>query len=389
MEIVKFSKNEWRDEFNNLDKQKYNDVVQYDLDLRLWEDDRERTIHNNVSLLVHGFGASPTTMLEYARVKGPHSIPGDKVTFRFKDSLDDSLFFIVRSSFGQIEDIKSLLTTVKAVYDCCWVKNKIGCNLFGQSRGAATITNMLAVLNTSINEWNDGFVNLKIFFSDEDRKHMIQMIKKGVVVLDTPLLAMQMGIKAHVNDILGDIFCEVSLTNFIHDYIFPFLTRGNYSSSGIQVLSSVQNIPEGLKILVSFQNNDVVVGNGHDKEFSEKLSTRLDAQNVWIILGDDEGKQFDDETWDMLQVADKEEKLQKRWVVGGLPYRCIPAHNAGFITLLQSGVLNAFFKKHNCSYYEDNAKLEYGADVLKRSHCVTDFEEYFKKYAINDGFSDS
>lgn len=381
MEIVQSPQKEWRDDFSKLDKQKYNDAVQYDLDMRLWEDNRKNVVHNNVSLLAHGWGANPTTMIDYARVEGPHRIPGDKVTFCFQDAFINHCWFMLYSSFGQVEDIKSLLVTMKAVHDCCWIKNNVGCNLFGQSRGAAAVTNALAVLNTKIDEWNIVFADIKTFFTDDDRNQMITMIRKGVVVLDTPMVTMKAGVDAHVHQWLGGMVDEQWFSSIVHDYGLPLITSGNYNPSGSQALTSVKNIPNNLKLLVHFQNNDAAVGNTLDKEFSKALCNHLGEQNVWIVLGDDGGKEFDDETWQMLQVADQEHTIQQKWWLwSGLAYRAISAHNAGFIALLQSGVLNAFFKKHDCSYYWDHAKLNYGANILKKSHCIQDFEKYFKNY---------
>ena len=51
--------------------------------------------------------------------------------------------------------------------------------------------------------------------------------------------------------------------------------------------------------------------------------------------------------------------------------------------MLQSGVLNAFFKKHNCSYYEGHGKLDDALKILEKSHCVKNFDEHFKNYNMN------
>ncbi len=169
-----------------------------------------------------------------------------------------------------------------------------------------------------------------------------------------------------------------SIAHFIHDTVLPVIS--NYLPSGMQALISVTDIPKDLKVLVSFQWDDEFVGNDLDKDFSQILSSHLHGDNVWIVLGNDKGKQFDDETWQILEAADKEERLQKRWFVGGLPYRTFLAHGAGFVRLLQNGVLNAFFKKHECSYNEAHDTLNDALKILEKANCVKDFEEYFKNY---------
>ena len=386
MEIIPIApEQKWRDAFRGLDKKKYNDVVEYDLELELWEDNRKKVIHNNVSLLAHGFGSSSTTMMEYLRLEGPHRIPGDKLTFLFKDAFNGGLSFITNASFGQTEDIKSLLVALKAICDCCWVHDKVGCNLFGQSRGAGAITNMLAVLNTKINEWDADFCDIKKIFNDENREQILMMLKKGVVVLDTPMITTHLGVKSHIHQLFNGIFGEEFVINVLHDYILPVITCGKYSPSGMQALTSVSKLPQDLKLLVSFQNNDEAVGNVLDKAFSEQLSLHLNSQNVWVVLGNDEGKDIDHETLQVLQTADREEKIQTKWWRGGVICPIITAHRAGFITLLQNGVLNAFFKRHQCSYYEDSSKLRKGAEVLEKAHRVENFERHFKNYDMNYG----
>ena len=55
----------WRNNFGLLDKKQYNDAVGYDLDVRLWQDDREKVEHTIATVLGHGWFASDTTKLEY------------------------------------------------------------------------------------------------------------------------------------------------------------------------------------------------------------------------------------------------------------------------------------------------------------------------------------
>jgi hypothetical protein len=388
METVQINPQQrWRDHFyKQLPKQKYNDIVDYDLNLCLWKDDRENVVHKNLSLLAHGFGASPTTMAEYARLEGPHCIPGDKVTFNFKDAFNGELSFITHSSFGQIEDIKSLLVAIKAMHDCCWVKDSIGCNIFSHSRGAGAVANTLAVLNTKVDEWSSDFDGIKLFFTEKHREQMLLMIKKGVVILDAPMVTAQIGVRSLMHSILGGWLGQ-NIADFIHDCILPAITDGNYSPSGVQALTSVQGMPKDVKLLVSFQWGDEFVSNAYDREFSERLSSHLHEGNLWVVLGNHKGKEFDDETWQLLEIADQEEKLQKRWIVGGLPYRSFLAHGAGFASLLQSGVLNAFFKKHECSYNEGHGTLNDALKILEKAHCVKNFEEHFKNYDMNNDAS--
>jgi len=381
MEMVQHkSQDAWRNEFNQLSKEQYNKSVGYNFNLRLWLDDRENVVHTYPSLLAHGFSASDTTMIEWARVDGSHRIPGDAVTFCFKDAFTSSGSFILHSSFGQINDIKSFLVALRAMYDC---KIK-GCNLFGQSRGGGTIPNALAVLNTQSDEWDKGFDTIKSFFKEHDRLAIIRMLKNGVVVLDTPMVTSHAGLEAHVNKVTRGCWLEKHVSSLIDNKVLPIVTLGNYSPSGAQALNSVKNLPEGLKVLVSYQKDDGSVGNKHDKDFAQELRNRLGEKNVWIVLGNNGGEEFDDETWRELNVANNAGHIQKRWGFFGLPYRAVPAHNAGFFLLLKNGVLNALFKDHGGSCLQDEAKLHQGKKILEGSQPES-LEKFFVpgNYDIN------
>jgi len=366
----------WREQFNKLPKGTYNASAGYNyLELRLFEDNRQEVVHTHPTILAHGFGASPYTMIEYARIISPHKVPGDLLVFSFEDAYYNGLF-ITKSSLGQVSDIKSLLVAMKCAYDSKFP----ACNLFGQSRGAGTIPNALAVLNTNVDEWVDDFANIKEFF-EADRLAILEMIKKGVVVLDTPMVTPQAGIKAITNIFLRGMFIEEKVCDFIDKKLLPRITSGKYSSSGMKAKSSVCRLPEGLKVLVSYQKDDRIVGNKHDKKFAKKLIDRLGKENVWVVLGNDNKKQIDQATW---QVLEADGKVQPRLGIK-LPYDRVFAHNAGYFILLQRGVVNAFFQQRGASYYNDESKLTEGAEILDKSQPDDfDFETYFNNYDMNN-----
>jgi len=364
----------WREEFNALPKTTYNKSVGYDLGLRLYKDDRSNVVHKFPTILAHGFGASPYTMIEYARVVSPHKIPGDLFVFSFADAYYDGLFF-TKSSLAQVSDIKSLLMAIRCAYD-----SKVpGCNLFGQSRGAGTIVNTLAVMNTEVKDWSDEFADIKYFFY-KDRTAMLDMIRKGAVVLDTPMVTVSAALKA----LRSNITYQEIFDNFIENTVVYMATRGNYSSDRIQALDAVNNLPEGLKLLVSYQKNDRVVGNKHDKEFTQKLINRSGKENVCVILGNDGGKEIDIETWQVLEQAAKNGEIQPRLRMS-LPYRNVFAHNAGYFILLKQGVINRFFQKHFNSYVDDETILSKGNAILKKSESeLHDYENFFNNYDMHN-----
>jgi hypothetical protein len=335
----------WRQKFNDLNKEVYDVRAGYKLDLQLREDNRNNVIHTRPSIHAHGVFASSETMIEYLRVNGEYRIPGDVLTFDFVDAFKNDLRFMAQSNFGQTKDIKSLLVAMRCAHDSGFP----GCNLFGQSRGAATIVNALSLLNTDVNDWD---TEIKNCFDNESRKKILAMIKKGVVVLDTPLLDVRTAVRTIVKNAVPKTFYKTwafgKMCDAIHDHILPKFT--NYSPKGMQALTSVVNLPkEGLKFLVGYQREDEIVGDEHNKTFIESLIERLGKNNVWVVLGSAGNEKFNDETLQMLQRADREGKIHRRFGVELSSYFMLK-HNAGFFTLLQSGILNEFFRLNDGSY---------------------------------------
>ena len=262
-----------------------------------------------------------------------------------------------------------------ATGDCGW-------NTVGQSRGATTITNALAVLNQPVDTWHDTFKESCI--TEDERLVLLESIKKGVVVIETPAITTASGIhgngtlfiKRYVNvpDTITSLLCD-----FANNVVLPIVSRGNYAPDGEQALFSVDELPEGLKVLLHFQDNDKDVSNKYDQLFSEKMIKRLGRNNVWIVLGNDGGKELDDATWKALEEA------KKQGVIKRLVNRKVRAHNSGSHTLLKKGVINALYKQHGGAYVNDEDYLARGERILQSSHmmCHDDLEKYFKNYDVN------
>ena len=368
-----------RNNFKGLDTTAYNQAVGYNLRMTLHHDDRPEVVGTIPSVAAHGWGSGPQGPIEYARLVGPHRIPGDVVTFEFKDCNNGyNPFFIMKSSLGQQEDVKALLTTLVAVWKCGFD----GCNVFGQSRGAATVVNTLAMLNSLPSGWDSGFDDIKNLLGPEINniirgvghyfnKGLLDMIKRGVVVLDTPMVSPQAGLNAHAHYVLRGVFFEKNLADFINNYVLPVITIGNYNPEAAQALTSIKNMPKGLKVLVSYQKDDPAVGNVHDHQFAQELIARLGANNVWIVLGNDCKKPICATTWAALVQAKKDGVIKRSL------RRFISAHNAGHFTLLESGVLNALFAMLDCSHHRDEQKM-----------VATDFFDQFQPQRFNADLTD-
>jgi len=351
----------------------YNKLVGYDLDCQIWKETRENVVSGQPSLLVHGFGASPVTMIEWTKVAGPNKIPGDIVTFRFADATDTNTPDFSQLNLGQKSDMLSLLVAFKAMKD---TTGNGGWNTYGQSRGAATIVNTLAILNKPVNTWHHTLQKSQI--TDEERVALLESIKKGVVVLETPLVTTASGIhgngKLVINryvdlpDKMTSLLCSLG-----NNIVFPIISRGNYVPWGEQALSSVDALPNELKVLLHFQHNDQDVSNQYDALFTKKMLDRLGKNNVWASYGDDGKKELDDETWQALQEAVQQGTVKR------LLNRKVRAHNAGSETLLKKGVISALYKEHGGAYLNDEKHLKLGQEIIEAS-CVdpNNVENHFK-----------
>lgn len=169
------------------------------------------------------------------------------------------------------------------------------------------------------------------------------------------------------------------MCSFANSVLLPIVSRGNYVPWGEQALSSVDGLPDGLKVLLHFQNNDKDVSNDYDALFTEKMINRLRKDNVWAVLGNDGGNLLDDATWQALEEA------HEQGIVKRLLNREVRAHNAGPRTLLKKGVISAFYKKHGGAYVNDIQHLSEGEKILQVSHMAgcDNVKKYFENYDVN------
>jgi hypothetical protein len=370
-------------DFSKNDLQRYNDLVGYNLDLRVWRDSRENIIPGRPSLFVHGFGSSPITMNSWLRVTGPDRIPGDIVTFRFYDATDINQPNLSLMSLGQKTDILSLLVACKAMRD---VTGDLGWNVIGPSRGGAAIINTLAVLNQPVDTWDPTFK--KSHITEKERLALLECIKKGVEVIETPLSKTASGVRGHsrrwVEKTIGQPVPDILVSPifYLANYVvLPLISRGKYLPWGKQALDSVNHLPNGLNVLLHFQKNDHDVGNAYDAELVEKMTKRLGKENVWAVLSNDGGKELDDVTWQALENAHAQGAVKR------LLNRKIRAHNAGVFTLLQRGVISAFYKVHGGAYVNDQKSLDEGDKILKASHMVNydNIKKHCENYDVHNG----
>lgn len=242
----------------------------YDLELEhiIDNDPAIKTNHQRPTLYLHGFGDtkhSARLLKALADV-----LPGDVITFNFHDR-----GFIIpklyHSNLGQLPDI------LPALYALKWAKDRLHStqiDLFGYSRGGATILNMIAILNDKTGTYDKELTRVGI--DAHERNALLSMIQKGCITLNCPL--------TDVN-----VTADYRFKSLAPKVLKAFSRIGLYKLDGIQAIESARLIGDlTLKILIHFQYHDTIVSNRNEAE----LYTRLAQHNpstTYIVLGNSGG----------------------------------------------------------------------------------------------------
>ena len=259
-------------------RKKQLELLHYTLDIEhiVDTDPTKQTNHEHPTIYLHGWGdtkQSAKLLKAYCDV-----LPGDIVTFNFQDSgiLVPKWKY---SNMGQLPDVLSTIYTIK------WTKDNVhakAVDLFGYSRGGATLLNTLAVLNDTSGAYD---IDLEcIGVTPRERKAILAMIQRGCHVLDCPLTDMNVSI----NELMK--YKKVASTNnkdFFLVKAFEGLTC--YKCDGLQGLSSAESL-SGLKlnILMHFQYKDTMVSNKNEAELYRLLYSHNPC-TTFIVLGNNGG----------------------------------------------------------------------------------------------------
>jgi hypothetical protein len=242
----------------------YNPFIEY-----IVEHDQDQHVdHKRPTIYFHGWGDTKNSaklLKAYADV-----LPGDLITFHFRDR-GVILPKLRHANLGQLPDVLSALVAMK------WAKDTLklsAIDLYGYSRGAATILNSIAVLNDKTELYDDELARIGI--NKDERAALLAMIQNGSIVLDAPLVDMNSSIKERVKD-----FSKTAIT---------MLTRvTKYQPYGLQGLSSAE-LFEGLKlnILLHYQYHDTIGSNKHDAALYQALFQH-NPRTTYVVLGNDGG----------------------------------------------------------------------------------------------------
>ena len=243
----------------------------YNLGIEHIIDTNPATIKNekHVTIYFHGWGDhrnSARLLKAFCDV-----LPGDLISFNFKDR-GMLLAPVHQSSFGQLPDV------LPALYVLSWAKRNLpisAFDLFGYSRGGATVVNLIAVLNDKTGIY-DVALN-RIGIDAKERQELLAMIQRGSLVLDCSLIDM--------NVTINEFFTFIS-PKFITNLLEKF---SKYDRNGLQALQSAQSFADlKLKTLIHFQHKDSIVSNQKESEFYKAIAQHNPA-DTYLVLGNDGG----------------------------------------------------------------------------------------------------
>ncbi len=242
----------------------------YDLQIEhvVDNDTEAQTNHMRPTLYLHGLGDtkhSAKLLKALADV-----LPGDVITFNFHDR-GVVIPKVRHSNLGQLPDILPALYTLK------WAKDHLKLtevDLFGYSRGGATVLNMIAVLNDKTGKYDKELARIGI--DAKERTALLAMIQKGCITLNCPLTNANVSAKYRFKTLGPKILKALARV-------------GLYKLDGIQALESAQTFKDlKLTILLHFQYRDTIVSNKNEAELYYRLSQH-NPESTYIVLGNNGG----------------------------------------------------------------------------------------------------
>lgn len=224
--------------------------------------------HKRPTIYYHGWGDTKNSaklIKAYGDV-----LPGDLITFHFRDR-GVILPKLRHANLGQLPDVLSGLVVLKWAADTL---NLDAIDLYGYSRGGATILNTLAVLNDKTGAYDTDLMRIGI--DADERKKLLSIIQNGSIVLDAPLTDMNVSVNER-------------LKNHGKNAVKALSKITQYQPYGLQGLTSAHQL-DGLKlnILLHFQYKDRIVSNRNEAELYQALYEQ-NPKTTYIVLGNDGG----------------------------------------------------------------------------------------------------
>lgn len=275
----------------------------YDPDVRVLfdqsrSDSDKQLLHP--TLYINGWGTDREWSERWLKKSNLFVMPA--ITYKLPDDDQTNIYGLCKTSFGQWSDIAPTLYILKKCYDA----GCTGIDLFGFSRGGATILNTLEVLHTY--SYPQSLEKLGI--DKKTCKGILSMIQKGCITLDAPLKHVYPVVKAQVrkkrihllngiqhklvmslcagicntDSFLGD--CIDTMGAICLNYlIFPILM--SYKPWRHQAITSAKKLKDlNLTFLINYEKSDMQVTDYGNKELYEILAH---DHIVYCVVSNDAG----------------------------------------------------------------------------------------------------
>jgi hypothetical protein len=214
-------------------------------------------------ICLHGYGAN----YQIAHfLKEQQFTEATLVSFNFPDhDLGNREVHPNQESFGTIRELLPALYVMKQrVVD----QGLDSIDLYGFSAGGGALVNAIGVLNTTTYDTDLKQIGIGV----EEKKKLLTVIQKGIVLLDTPLKSIE-----EIIDLRGST------------EEFEILAQ-NYRKNGFRPIDSLESLRGlSLNILLHFQKRDEILSNRDDHLYIQRLKSVNSKGKMTVIIEDDGG----------------------------------------------------------------------------------------------------
>lgn len=364
----------------------HENILGYNPNITFLADSTPGMVHQRVNVWMHGFGGSQNCAANIKQVN-PQQIPGDTVTFNFPDShLANNILAIKKTSLGQSTEIIPTIYTLNYLSECKEI-DALDCDSI--SRACCTLINTLATLHRPSNTLDKELQRL--FIDSLARQRILDKIKKGILTLWWPLRNVDDVIENQINSITQNS-CD-SLTSSVSSF-WP--SKGLLSYNPLNFLIEpylIEPLMPSLKNALNFSASIVKASSNASVQYcsmpivssyrpwnetvKKSLAILQDCKDFKCILF----PQPDDTIVSNLHEGDYYNSLpcqeEHKYVVPGTTGGHVRADKH------QITALNAYKKRYNGSYYNNNELLRTGKKILKKAQPDNASDYLTAYYALN------
>ncbi len=261
----------------------------YDLHLSTFPGKNQRTM-----ICFHGMGAD-YKLAKY--IQQISQLEDNFVGFNFTDhEISKQLLEPENTIYGTIEDLLPAAYVLKKIIID---EGKEAVNLYAFSMGGASLINTLVMLHT---DKYDSYLE-KIEITSEIKAKILDVLRKGYILLDCPLKSMR----------------EVITMKGANRWSNPIGAR--FAENNLEPIDSLEYLHNlGMNFFVHFQKNDEYFSNRDDELYIERLK-KFNQGWVKVTSNGDEGHKLPHNgLWLQYHLQQQEQyplvKENKRWIVG-------------------------------------------------------------------------